>query len=764
MKTLFYTTVITCLMILASLGLRAQEGTLDNNFGTGGILTLPYGLNDYLKSVIVQPDSKILIGGQGNNGAGVPNPKFYVSRLKTDGTIDGAFNSGNPYTFAINATQTNSVEGMALQADGSIIFGGYTGASQRAIIGKLNSSGIVTTAPSSLSLVTGSNGDIMTGLSYNKVTNSIALSGYDFNTSAIMMGFKFLNNLSPDPVFNGSGSVYLGGTNPFLLNAKAVVNMDNGSVLFAGQSSDFSGNQQYTVVKLRKTGAYETTFGNGIPSNGIATVAVPGFYGYPNAMTLLSSGKILLAGKMNSSNGLGLIRLNADGTVDPTFNMVNYNYPSATGTEAFSIAVQPDNKIIVSGKMQQSVNTFGIVMRFNTDGTIDNTFGPTSSGVLLISNGNTEIYGSDIDVKNKQIYFVGKTNGSNFLVARVNYYVQPYNILGKDLVSASSETVYSIHPYTAGTTYYWSYNSTNIFTSPSTTGDSISLYFRKNSPSGILTCSLMVGGITKIISKSITVNPEASMAESLTDVSCSPSQTRCQNAYINSVLLSARDTVFISKNSGCSTTGYYDFTSSSNYDTLVLGDNYWAKIARPLSAGISLYAGVWIDFDNNGKMNNSKEYVGASFSQLDTIEVTNILIPTDADVGPKRMRIRIGLKEFTYNDCCPTNDEVGETEDYLVLINKFDGIKTPNFITPNDDGKNDLFVIKGVENNVENSLKVYSRVGDLVYHIKNYDNSWAGTDVSGSALKAGTYYYVFTQKSSSKKKEDVVKGFLEIRY
>jgi uncharacterized delta-60 repeat protein/gliding motility-associated-like protein len=763
MKTLIYAAGISCLSLLSFSSLKAQEGTLDASFGTGGILKINYGLNDYLKSVVIQPDGKILVAGKGDNGGGSPAPVFYVARLRQDGSFDGTFNGGSPYTYAINPGLMNSAEGVALQNDGNIVFGGYTGSGsgQRATFGKLSSTGSTIVTPVSAALVSGSNANIVTGLSYNRITNTTALSAYDFNTSAYMIALKYLTDGTPDPLLGG-GSLCLSTVSPVLLSAKAIANLNDGSFLLAGYSPDFSGNNQYTVVKIKKNGSLDTNFGNATPLDGTAKVAVSGFYGYPNAMTVLPNGKILLAGKINSSTGWGLMRLNADGTVDASFNMVNYNYPSATGTEAYSIAVQPDNKIIVSGKVQQSVNTQGIVMRYNPDGTPDNTWG--SGGVLLVNMGNTEIYGSAFDLPNKQIYFVGKTNGSNLMVARVNYYAQPFNIIGKDIVSSSSENIYTIHPFAGtGYSYLWSYSSPNIYDN-GLTNDSVSIFFKKDSPSGTLTCVVTGGGLTKTITKSITVNTDPNFSESLEDVSCALSQTRCQNLYIDSLVLSARESFYLSKNSGCSPSGYYDYTSSSKYDTLTLGDNYKLTYGYKASSGNTVYAGVWIDLDNNGKMNNSREYVGASFSANGIMTVNNILIPSDAEEGAKRMRVRLGSKEFTYNDCCPTNDEAGETEDYLVLLQKYDGVSTPNFITPNDDGKNDIFVVKGVEYNVNNTLKVYNRVGDLVYETSNYDNSWTGKDKNGNSLKAGTYYYVFTQKSSTKPKDDIVKGFLEIRY
>jgi gliding motility-associated-like protein len=58
----------------------------------------------------------------------------------------------------------------------------------------------------------------------------------------------------------------------------------------------------------------------------------------------------------------------------------------------------------------------------------------------------------------------------------------------------------------------------------------------------------------------------------------------------------------------------------------------------------------------------------------------------------------------------------------------------PNIITPNEDAKNDFFIIKDLIPN--SKLEVFNRWGKLIYENDNYDNSWAGND-----LNDGIYYY-----------------------
>ena len=78
-------------------------------------------------------------------------------------------------------------------------------------------------------------------------------------------------------------------------------------------------------------------------------------------------------------------------------------------------------------------------------------------------------------------------------------------------------------------------------------------------------------------------------------------------------------------------------------------------------------------------------------------------------------------------------------------------IKIPNVITPNGDGKNDVFKIEGIELYKENTLAIFNRWGNEVYRSAGgYDNSW-----NGEGLNEGTYYYVLKLVSKEGKAQSL---------
>lgn len=69
------------------------------------------------------------------------------------------------------------------------------------------------------------------------------------------------------------------------------------------------------------------------------------------------------------------------------------------------------------------------------------------------------------------------------------------------------------------------------------------------------------------------------------------------------------------------------------------------------------------------------------------------------------------------------------------------GIVIPNIFTPNNDGKNDVFKIAGLESYPGSQLLIFNRWGNEVYQAGDYLNNW-----DGSGLAEGTYYYVLNRR------------------
>jgi gliding motility-associated-like protein len=78
-------------------------------------------------------------------------------------------------------------------------------------------------------------------------------------------------------------------------------------------------------------------------------------------------------------------------------------------------------------------------------------------------------------------------------------------------------------------------------------------------------------------------------------------------------------------------------------------------------------------------------------------------------------------------------------------IPPIDTVIVPNVLTPNGDGQNDVFTVRGIMSyTTMRVVTVMNRYGKVVYRNENYDNAqpWEGRDMSGSKLADGVYFYI----------------------
>ena len=77
----------------------------------------------------------------------------------------------------------------------------------------------------------------------------------------------------------------------------------------------------------------------------------------------------------------------------------------------------------------------------------------------------------------------------------------------------------------------------------------------------------------------------------------------------------------------------------------------------------------------------------------------------------------------------------------LVVIT-VNNLTVPTLITPNLDGRNDYFVLRGLGTLGRTDLTIFDRRGLKVYENSDYQNDWDGTDYNSNPLPDDTYFYV----------------------
>lgn len=158
----------------------------------------------------------------------------------------------------------------------------------------------------------------------------------------------------------------------------AVAIQTDGKIVVAGYASNGT-DHDFAVVRYNTDGSLDTTFG----SDGKVTTDF-GYNDMGEGITLQPDGKIVVVG-YSEGHSMGIlyygvwaiVRYNTDGSLDTTFD-VDGKVTTDIGASidgAYSVAIQSDGKIVVGGQEDNKVPGDFAVVRYNSDGSVDTTFG-----------------------------------------------------------------------------------------------------------------------------------------------------------------------------------------------------------------------------------------------------------------------------------------------------------------------------------------------------------------------------------------------------
>jgi uncharacterized delta-60 repeat protein len=401
-----------------------SDGSFDVSFGNQGKVIFDYGQSGNSKSLVIQPDGKIVAA------ASVSGYFNAVLRFNYDGTPDLSFNRTG--AVSINVDSAYGGASVAVQSDLKIVVAQVLGGCS--VIIRFNSDGridatydgdgrslncyqydtvqqvSVATQPD-LKIVTtiffsynqpyrdfaverhnndgsydtefGSNGQVRTGdFTGNAYMTSMAMQpdgkiiatgfsnvGQDGITPFLVA--RYNTNGTLDNSFGIGGKVRTAIGTPFsYARAKSVAVQTDGKIVVAGEATEAGCSNCFAVIRYNQNGSLDTSFDNdGI----VLTQIIPGLF--VNSVFIQPDGKIIVNGYQST------IRYNADGSLDASFgNNGILTYQNNMFARASSL--QNDGKIVVGGNVFLNSTTYFGVSRYNSDGSIDASFG--ENGQVLV--------------------------------------------------------------------------------------------------------------------------------------------------------------------------------------------------------------------------------------------------------------------------------------------------------------------------------------------------------------------------------------------
>jgi uncharacterized delta-60 repeat protein len=219
-----------------------------------------------------------------------------------------------------------------------------------------------------------------------------------------------------DLTFGGTGYIttnYSGSDDV----GNAMVVQTDGKIIVSGTSgSDFA------ISRYNTNGTLDATFGTG----GKVVTSIGIYSDGSNSVKVQSDGKIIVVGysinAAGTNNDFAIVRYTSLGVLDNTFGTGGIVRSSiGTGSLAYSLFIQSNGKIVVSGISFNGTYQSFAVARYNSNGTIDNTFGTSGQVITHVGSGN------DFPVcmaqqSDGKIVVAGYTdNASNIDIAVVRY-------------------------------------------------------------------------------------------------------------------------------------------------------------------------------------------------------------------------------------------------------------------------------------------------------------------------------------------------------
>ena len=328
------------------------NGTRDTTFGNGGFAALPaIGTGSTRPGLAVQSDGKLIWAGEATAAGG--SSAFAVVRFNANGTLDQGFGAGGAAT-AVFPNALQGAQTVLVQPDGKILAGGQVlfGGRPPKDVGGL----VRFNADGSIDKGFGSGGQELVPSS-NPVLGSVigvTALGLDANGDIFTLGSHLEFSpagqphatLTPAPITTASHN----GTVTFLPSGGFVV----ATTVFTGRRGDpdiqvTRFNPDGSTASTASGIDYAAQNGTLAPSDTPAAVAIQA-----NGQEVIG-GTHTDSGQSSSTSVFGLARFNTDATLDPAFGTGGVLTTKIQGHDSVSLLViQPDGKILAVGTSQNA--------------------------------------------------------------------------------------------------------------------------------------------------------------------------------------------------------------------------------------------------------------------------------------------------------------------------------------------------------------------------------------------------------------------------
>ena len=396
------------------------DGSLDTDFGVGGSVTTDNAAgNDIGYEVLLQPDGKIVLAGQTRPAS---TTLFGVLRFNADGTPDTTF-SGDGFAEEAVGSSSATPNAAVLQPDGKILVSGFgfTGANVDFAVARFNTDGSLDTTFSGDGKLTTDflgNSDLGKNIAVQADGKIVVVGDADNGVDVDIAIARYDADGTLDSTFSGDGQQIL--VSPAGNDATFDVAIQtDGKILVAGEI-DNGTNTDFAVVRYDTNGDLDTSFGGG---DGIVVTDISTTFNKARSIVLLSDGRIILAGHNNGgATEVVIAKYLSNGTLDSSFGGGDgITITSISAVDAgYSAAVQANGQLVVTGSTA-GANTDHLLLRYDADGTLDDRFALTNTvdaAPTYTQGGPAVVLDSDVQVFDAELTVADDFNGATLTIER----------------------------------------------------------------------------------------------------------------------------------------------------------------------------------------------------------------------------------------------------------------------------------------------------------------------------------------------------------
>lgn len=411
-----------------------SAGDPDTTFGTDGKVTTSFGpVDEVANGVAIQTDGKIVAVGRWDKGTTKYSydHDWALTRYNTNGSLDTTFDGDGMVTTMFGGSW-DSANAVAIQSDGKIVVAGATEYGGMVFgLARYNTDGSLDTSFSSDGKVTtqiGSGNNDRANAVVIQPDGKIVAVGEDMTNTQGNYSFalaRYNTDGSPDSTFGTNGQLITDFTTGED-KAYGVVLQPDGKIVAAG-SAQYN---KFALARYNSDGSLDTSFdGDGMALTTLGT----GFNG-AKAVALQSDGKIVAAGSTRITvwDDFAVVRYNTDGSLDTSFSSDGKVTTGIGSSRDYinALVIQPDGKILVGGYsyMGSPTSEDFTLARFDTDGSLDNSFGTDGIVATTIANYDA-IYGMALQADGK-IVAVGRAGTSFISGGPYDFAIARYNASG----------------------------------------------------------------------------------------------------------------------------------------------------------------------------------------------------------------------------------------------------------------------------------------------------------------------------------------------